>query len=176
MGLEGISQAACDGYDAVGRNLWCGRIVRAILTIISMTCSFGCNRIPSSVSMAPKIIEADGAEYIACEGFVNVYQPSREIADSSSKTYEISFTDEYGKTRDLKDIRIYTVREPQASEALSHAMPAAANPSNTTITYENGQQIQPGSVVVFGKDRDEGEAEWLGPGKWKPVPCGFTRR
>jgi hypothetical protein len=151
-------------------------MLQVILTITSMTCWFGCNHIPSSVSMAPKMIEADGAEYIACEGFVNVYQPSREIADSSSKTYEITFTDEYGRTRDLKDIRVYAVREPQASEPLSHTMPSAANPSNTTTTYANGQQIQPGSVVVFGKDGDEGEAEWLGPGKWKPVPCGFTRR
>jgi hypothetical protein len=158
------------------KRLWPRGILRAILTVTSMTCLFGCNHIPNGVSMAPKIIEVDGREYIACEGFVNIYQPSRDIADSSSKTYEITFTDDYGKTRDLKDIAIYAVREPQASEPLNYAMPTSANPSNTTATYVNGEQIRPGSVVVFGKDGDEGIAQWLGPGKWKPVPCAFTGR
>jgi len=139
-----------------------------------------CSNIPSGTSAAPKIIVADGSSYTACSGFIVVYQPSRDVADSSQKTYEITFTDDYGKTRDLKRVNSYTILRPDQNEAgsppgakqvLTYAMPAAAIPENTTTVYSNGQPIIKGSMVWFGKDGDAGRARWQGPGKWEPVPC-----
>jgi hypothetical protein len=133
-------------------------------------CTLACNDIPTHVSRSPKIIEADGNQYTACTGDITVYEPSREVAESSQRTYEITFTDNYGGEEDLQDVRTYTVRSPKSGEVLDYAMPPEAVPSNTGTTYSGGQPIQPGDIVTFGKG--EGKARWLGPGKWEPVPCG----
>jgi hypothetical protein len=69
------------------------RRMKVLLFASTLLC-FGCRQIPSGVSAAPKIVEADGTQYTACEGLINVYQPSREVADSSARIYEITFTDE----------------------------------------------------------------------------------
>ena len=74
--------------------------------------------------MAPKIVEADGSVYTACSGLITVYHPSREVADSSDRTYEITFTDEFGKDQDLKQVRSYRILQP--TETLRYAMPAEA--------------------------------------------------
>lgn len=162
------------GTDRVSKSLWHRGGRSAVLILPFTLFCLGCNSIPSGISTAPKEIEADHAAYVACEGFVIVYHPSRDIADSSSKTYEITFTDDYGKSQDLKDISVYTIREPAVGQALNYAMPSVASPSNTSTTYSNGQPIPMGGVVMFGNYGDQGRAIWLGPGKWKPVPCGFT--
>ena len=140
--------------------------------LMALTFSWsGCENIPSGVSVAPKLIEADGSLYTACEGYITVYHPSRDIADSSSQTYEITFTDDYGKARDLKDVKAYTIRKTEPNLPLNYATPAGANPSDTTTKESNGQPLMVGHTYWFGKDGDEGRVKWAGPGKWEPVPC-----
>jgi hypothetical protein len=146
-----------------------------LLAVLIILLSFGWKNVPSGISTAPKLIVVDGTTYVACEGFIKVYQPSREIADSSRKTYEITFTDEYGRTRDARGVKDYTIRQPEEGQTLNYAMPSFANPSNTTTTFSDGQPFHPGNVVVWGNNGDEGRAKWLGPGKWEPVPCAFVR-
>jgi hypothetical protein len=155
------------------------RSILALAIMVCMLSSFAC-RTPSGISSAPKIIEADGVEYIACSGLITVYQPSRDVADSSQQTYEITFTDEFGESIDLKQVKNYTILRPDSNEAgpppstkrlLTYAMPAAANPSNNATTYSSGEPMHVGDIVTFGKG--QGKARWLGPGKWEPVPCGF---
>jgi hypothetical protein len=94
-----------------------------------------CSNIPNGTSLAPKTIEADGNYYVACSGFITVYQPSRDVADSSQKTYEITFTDDYGKAQDLRRIKSFVVLRPDENEAgspphpkqaLTYAMPGVA--------------------------------------------------
>lgn len=139
-----------------------------------------CSNVPSAMSSAPKIIEADGNYYTACSGTIFIYQPSRDVGDSSQKTYEVTFTDDYGKAQDLKPVKSYTILKPDQSEsgsppnakqALTYAMPAAANPENMTTVYSNGQPMTEGSIVWFGNNGDSGRARWEGPGKWEAVPC-----
>jgi hypothetical protein len=151
-----------------------------LLAITSAATLTACANIPGGMNAAPKIIEADGTFYVACSGFITVYQPSRDVADSSQKTYEITFTDDYGKEQDLKRVKSYSVLRPDQNEAgsppgtkqvLNYAMAAVANPANTTTKYSNGQPIIKGSIVYFGEKGDAGRARWQGPGKWEPVPC-----
>jgi len=159
-----------------------GARLRLFLAIASVATLTACSNIPSGMNPAPKIIEADGNSYVACSGFITVYEPSRDIADSSSsqKTYELTFTDDYGKAQDLKRVKSYTIIRPGQNEAgsppdtkqvLSYAMPAVATPDNTTTVYSNGQPMIKGSIVLFGNNGDAGRARWEGPGKWQPVPC-----
>lgn len=145
------------------------RSALAALTVILALFCCGCGDVPRTVRTAPKIIEAGGVQYTACEGFITVYRPSRDVADSSRETYEITFSDEYGKERDLKGLSGYTIREPGTSQALSYAMPPEANPSNTARTYSNGRPLSVGDVVTFGNAGSR--ARWNGPGQWEPVPC-----
>jgi len=119
-----------------------------------------------------------------------VYQPSRDIADSSGKLYEITFTDDYGKAADLKDIEHYTIRKRESGETLSYAIPdglpsteararSAQHFDFSQLYGEKGGQVWPptraGAVLLFGnKGGDEGRAKWLSPGKWERVPCSFS--
>jgi hypothetical protein len=139
-----------------------------LLCMVAGSC--GCDNVPAHAHPAPKTIIANGREYLACEGFVTVYDPSRDIASSSSShMYEIVFTDDYGKSMDLKDVTSYTVKD--APKDASYTMAAVATSDNLSTTYSNGQPIQQGATVVFGKDGDGGRAIWNGKGKWSPAPC-----
>jgi hypothetical protein len=151
-----------------------------LLAITSAATLTACANIPGGMNSAPKVIEADGTSYVACSGFITVYQPSRDVADSSQKTYEITFTDDYGKAQDLKRVKSYSILKPDQNEAgsptgtkqvLTYAMPDVATPENMTTTYSNGQPMIKGSIVDFGDKGDAGRARWQGPGKWEPVPC-----
>lgn len=128
-----------------------------------------CSNVPSTFSPAPKIIEADDHDYTACSGLIVIYQPSRDVASSSQKTYEITFTDDFGKAQDLKRVKSYTILNPD--RVLTYAMPYAANPENMTTVYGDGQPMIKGSMVWFGNKGDAGRARWQGPGKWEAVPC-----
>jgi len=128
----------------------------------------GCQYIPEHLHFAPKTVEADGQVYLACEGAIWIYSPSRDIASSSSsKSYEVVFTDDYGHSRDLKDLSSYTVSD--AADDAHYAM-SPATVDNTTTAYSDGTPMKPGAIVLFGKG-DAGRAIWNGPGKWSPVPC-----
>lgn len=83
--------------------------------------------------------------------------------------YEVVFTDDYGKAVDLKDVISYTVKDPPKDA--SYAMATVATPDNLTTSYSDGRPIQPGAIVFFGKDGDQGRARWRGKGQWSPVPC-----
>jgi len=138
------------------------------LALLALTC--GCGNIPAHTHSAPKTIIADGTEYLACEGYVTVYNPSRDIVSSSSgHSYEIVFTDNYGKSIDLKDVTSFVVKE--APQDASYAMASVATSDNLSTTYSNGQPMLPGAIVFFGKDGESGRAKWLGRGQWRPVPC-----
>jgi hypothetical protein len=143
-----------------------------VILLFAVSAMGGCKNIPSGVSTAPKVIEADRAQFVGCSGLIKVYAPSRDVADSSEKSYEITFTDQYGQQQDLKRVRSYTVSAPDG-QSLYYAMPSVATPANTSTTYSNGEAMIPGSVVLFGKDGGNGRARWMGPGQWEPVPCGF---
>jgi hypothetical protein len=138
------------------------RLIAVSASLMLLSCN-----LPRGLSAAPKIIMADGAQHVACSGFVTVYHPSRDVSSSSEETYEITFTDVNGKWQDLKQVRSYSILEPDPDQPLTHALPAEANPYNTATTYSNGQPIAVGAVVVF----KDGEAKWLGPGKWEALPC-----
>jgi hypothetical protein len=107
--------------------------------------------------------------YLACEGYVSIYIPSRDVASSSSKSYEVLFTDDYGHEQDLKDLTSYTISD--APSDAHYAMGTAATSDNTSTAYSDGSPFKPGGVVWFGKKGDAGRAIWNGKGKWSPVPC-----
>jgi hypothetical protein len=129
----------------------------------------GCDEIPHRLISAPKDIEADGHFYLACEGYVRVYSPSRNVVSSTSRSYEIVFTDDYGKAQDITSVSSYTITD--APKDASYAMSSLSNPENLSTTYSDGSKIKVGSDVLWGNNGDAGRARWNGPGKWSPVPC-----
>jgi hypothetical protein len=139
---------------------------RSIL-VVSITLFLGaCSEIPD-MHRAPQNIFADGVNYTACTGIVNVYTPSRDVSDSSEKTYEITFTDDFGKLQDLEDIHSYQItKDPAKVYMMPYSMPDAS-----VTKYANGAAFVVGDVVMFGKDGDDGRAMYVSPGSWKPVPC-----
>jgi hypothetical protein len=131
----------------------------------------GCSSVPSNFFSAPKELQLDGNFYLACTDFVYLYSPSRDIASSSAKTYEFTFIDDYGQEQDVKDISTYTIREaPNAT----FAMPSPV-PGPEITTYRGGTHFTLGSIIRFGENGKGGRARYVGPGEWKPVPCGFAK-
>jgi hypothetical protein len=127
----------------------------------------GCSDIPANFYLTPKNIEIDGASHTACSGLIWIYNPSRDIAASTEKTYEITFTDDYGQFQDFKDVKSYTIIN---NDHATYAMPSVVpGPENTK--YSNGTPFKSGDVVWFGKNGDGGRAIWISPGNWRPVPC-----
>jgi hypothetical protein len=119
---------------------------------------------------APKRIVADGVQYVACEGSILIYSPSRDVVASggTKKSYEIVFTDDFGQQEDLKGLTSYEVyKAPDAQ----YAMGPHATESNASTTYSDGTPMTVGAVVTFGQDSKGGRARWNGVGKWAPVPC-----
>lgn len=90
------------------------------------------------------------------------------MADSNKKTYEFTFIDEYGQQQDVKEVSSYVIREaPNANFAMPSSIPGP-----DTVKYSNGTPFTPGSIVLWGKDGQNGRAKFIKPGEWKPVPCG----
>jgi hypothetical protein len=143
--------------------------VRRALFLVFITPLLGCNQIPAHWHQAPKVVDVDGQNHLACKGSILVYSPSRNNLSSSSTTYEIVFTDDYGQSRDIKNVTSYSVSE--APEDAHYAMSAYASPDNLSTAYSNGVRFQAGSVVEWGTNGEAGRAIWRGPGKWAPVPC-----
>jgi hypothetical protein len=142
---------------------------RLMLALFALSLLCGCRNIPNNWYTAPKTIQADGSTYLACEGVITLYSPSRGIVDSSSKSYELLFTDDYGQQKDIKSITSYSIEEAPDAH---YAMPDVTTPENMTTTYSNGTPMTTGSTVFFGQHNgDQGRAIWNGPGKWSPVPC-----
>jgi len=137
--------------------------------LLSLLPFVGCGYIPDHAHSAPKSVEADGTHYLACEGMILVYSPSKEVASASSKTYEIEFTDDYGKPVDLKLVGSYMITD--APSDAHYAMSDYANPANMTTAYSNGTPFTPGVIVLWGDKGSLGRAKWKGPGEWLPVPC-----
>lgn len=129
----------------------------------------GCSSVPSNFLTTPKEVEINGSRYLACGDVVWIYSPSRGIADSSKKTYEITFDDEYGKAQDFKELTAYTIRD---ADDATYAMPNPA-PRPDMTTHSGGYRFTNGEIVLFGNQGDAGRAKYLGPGNWKPVPCGL---
>lgn len=150
---------------------WDGRLVRTILlcsALLLVVFVGGCSHVPSNYFFAPKELEIDGTSHIACSGLIWIYSPSRNIADSTKKTYEITFTDDYGRSRDFKEVVSYTVRNTKNA---TYVMPYPV-PGPEVTRYGNGVPFTPGDIVLFGGHGDGGRARFVGPGDWKPVPCG----
>jgi hypothetical protein len=144
--------------------------ISRILCIVAAICLLSsCNQIPEHWHSAPKLIDADGSSYVACTGMIRVYNPSRDVTSSSSPSYEIVFTDNYGQAQDLKNLKSYQVAD--VGHEVYYVMPSSANPDNTTTTFSNGTPMTPGNIVFFGDNGSQGRARWDGPGKWNPVPC-----
>jgi hypothetical protein len=142
--------------------------MRKILpTITILLLANGCSSIPSNFFMAPKTLQLDGRFYIACTDIIYVYSPSRGVADSSKKTYEFTFIDEYGQDQDIKEVSTYIIREaPDAA----FAMPSPV-PGPETTRYSSGNPFTSGDIVHFGEKGKGGRAKYIRPGEWKPVPC-----
>ena len=140
--------------------------MRLFATLIVIAAG-GCSAVPRNFYSTPKNIEIDGRSYTACSGTVWVYSPSREVAASTEKSYEIMFSDNYGRDQDFKDVTSYTISD---DEHAMYAMPDVL-PGPDDTKYSNGTPFKPGDVVWFGKHGDGGRAIWISPGKWKPVPC-----
>jgi hypothetical protein len=138
------------------------------LRLFSLVLLCGCDNIPAHWHSAPKTVQADNQEYLACQGDIWIYSPSRNVASSSSKSYEIEFTDDYGHPRDLKNLTSYTISDGPTDP--HYAVASVATPDNTATTYSDGSPMKPGVVVLFANG-DAGRAIWNGPGKWSPVPC-----
>ena len=136
---------------------------------LSLVLLCGCSNVPSNFFFTPKEVEIDGSRHLACGDLVWVYSPSRGIADSSKKTYEITFGDEYGQSQDFKEVTAYTIRD---ADGATYAMPSPP-PRPDMTTYSGGSPFTYGGTVLFGKQGDAGRAKYLGPGNWKPVPCGL---
>jgi hypothetical protein len=143
--------------------------IRRVSVVLLLALTGGCDEVPDHTHFAPKTVVVDKQEYLACEGYIRIYHPPRDVASSSSSHYEIVFTDDYGQPMDLKDVASYTVKD--APKDASYAMAGVANSLNLSTTYSNGQPLVPGSVVYFGKDGSDGRARWNGKGQWAPVLC-----
>jgi hypothetical protein len=127
----------------------------------------GCSAVPANFYSTPKQMEIDGISYTACSGTIWIYSPSRDVASSTEKSYEVTFTDDYGRFEDLKDVKSYTItNEDYATYAMPDPVPG---PDDTK--YSNGRPFVTGDVVWFGKDGSNGRATFISPGNWKPVPC-----
>jgi hypothetical protein len=144
------------------------RIFAIVLTFGGLA-SVSCNKVPAHIHTAPKVIFADGSFFIACSGAIEVYSPSRKVVSASKESYEIVFTNSYGKSQDLEDVTTFRIEEP--SSPVNYALPS--NPNDSGV-YSNGQTIPIGAVVLFGNDGDDGRAIWKGSTateKWSPIPC-----
>jgi hypothetical protein len=142
-----------------------------IALIVTIASGLACDDVPSGVHFAPKLIKADGILYTACTDQIYTYHPSRDIAASTQPSYEVTFTDDYGREQDLKDLNAYTIIKPDEKGPLTFAMAASATPDNKMIAYSNGTPFKPGDVVLFGNNGDAGRAIWKGAGQWSAVPC-----
>jgi hypothetical protein len=131
----------------------------------------GYQYMPAHLHAAPKIIQANGISYLACEGWITVYSPSREVASSSPKSYEITFYDGSGKYQDLKALGFYAIVD--APSNAHYDVPIEASPKNMSQLAPNGSRLTPGQTVFYGysDDRALGRVIWDGPGKWRSVPC-----
>jgi hypothetical protein len=143
--------------------------MRRALFLVVVLPLLGCNHIPAHWHQAPKVVEVDGQNHLACKGSILIYSPSRNTASSSSNTYEIVFTDDYGQSQDAENVTSYSVSD--APKDAHYAMSASASPDNLSTAYSNGIPFKPGNVVEWGSNGNAGRAIWEGPGKWVPVPC-----
>jgi hypothetical protein len=144
------------------------RVVKHVMPILFIVIGImGCSKVPK-YDFSPKAIRANGFSYTACEGIIRVYSPSRNVESSSSITYEITFTDEFGQHQELKDLTYYSIE--QIKDA-NYAMPYPL-PGPDSIKYSNGEPFKHGDKILWGKEGDKGRAIYKGPGQWDPVPCG----
>jgi hypothetical protein len=135
-------------------------LVRPAVLLLLILVTSGCSEVPSNYFSAPKELEIDGTSHIACTGVIWIYSPSRNVADSTTKSYEITFTDDYGRPQDLRDVRSYTIRN---AESATYAMPDPA-PGPGITHYSDGTPFTSGQIVFFGKDGDGEEQSLLAPG------------
>ena len=147
------------------------RFVLIACLIFGSLALVGYQYLPAHLHAAPKLIQANGITYLACEGWITVYSPSREVASSSPKSYEITFYDSSGAFQDVKGLGFYAIVD--APSNAHYDMPIAASPKNMSDLAPNGSLLTPGQTVFYGysDDRAKGRAIWDGPGKWKSVPC-----
>ena len=143
------------------------RLLLTIAVFVTLLAVVGYEYMPAHLHMAPKIIQANGVSYLACEGWITVYSPSREVASSSPKSYEVTFYDGSGKYQDLAALSAYTIVD--APDNAHYDMPIEANRKNMSDLAPNGSLLTPGQTVFYGGSL--GRAIWEGPGKWKSVPC-----
>lgn len=147
------------------------RLMLSILVIFALLAIVAHVYMPEHLHAAPKIIQANGISFLACEGWITVYSPSREVASSSPKSYEITFYDGSGKFQDLKGLGFYAIVE--APSNAHYDMPIEASRKNKSDLAPNGSRLTPGQTVVYGYSDDSasGRAIWDGPGNMKSVPC-----
>ena len=143
------------------------RLLLTIAVFVTRLAVVGYEYMPAHLHMAPKIIQANGVSYLACEGWITVYSPSKEVASSSPKSYEVTFYDGSGKYQDLAGLSSYTIVD--APDNAHYDMPIEANGKNMSDLAPNGSLLTPGQTVFYGGSL--GRAIWEGPGKWKSVPC-----
>jgi hypothetical protein len=147
------------------------RLLLTTCLIVALLAIVAYEYMPEHLHAAPKIIQANGISYLACEGWITVYSPSREIASSSPKSYEITFYDGSGTFQDLKGLGFYAIVDAPGNA--HYDMPIEATPKNMSKLAPNGSLLTPGQTVLYGYSDDppSGRAIWDGPGKWKSVPC-----
>lgn len=129
--------------------------ILAILVVFTVAALSGCDR----VQMAPRIIDADGKQYIACEGLVWVNDDSSLF--SSNPVYKISFTDLAGKNHVLRGIQKLYVSQPYDKVApMPYYLPDIEK--NADI---DGKPYTDGNIYTW----ENGAKAKLVNGKWAPV-------
>lgn len=116
---------------------------------------YGCDR----VQVAPRIIDADGEQYIACEGIVLVNDDSGLF--SNKPIYKISFTDLAGKNHVIRGVQNLHVSQPNDNIApMPYYLPDVEK--NADI---NGKPYIEGNIYTW----ENGAKAKLVKGKWAPV-------
>jgi hypothetical protein len=142
------------------------------VVVIASLAVVGYEYMSAHLYTAPKIIQANGISYLACEGWITVYSNPREVASSSPKSHEITFYDGSGRYQELKAFGFYAIVD--APGKAHYDMPIEANRKNKSDVAPNGSLLTSGETVFYGYKDDRGaigRAIWDGPGRWRSVPC-----
>jgi len=121
----------------------------------------GCDKI----QIAPLVIDADGKQYIACEGLVWVSDDSSMFSDKP--VYKVSFSDLAGKNHTLRGVQNLHVQQPYDDVApMPYYLPDIQKNADV-----NGKAYIEGNIYTW----ENGAKAKLVNAKWAPAklssPC-----
>jgi len=131
------------------------RIGLVVLALVASLFLFGCDRFQT----APRVITADGKEYLACGGMVWVSDESGMF--SSKPIYKISFTDLAGKDHVIRGVQNLHISQPYDEVApMPYYLPDIEKNADV-----NGKAYVDGQIYTW----ENGAKAKLVNGKWAPV-------